>query len=665
MFKNLKIGTKIGGGFLVVLALLLATAYAGYHGLSQVKDRVEKADDANRMVKSILKSRRDEKNYILRRDETYITDVREGVAAVIEQAKITKEKFTQKLNKDQMDAVVKEANEYAAAFNQYVALEAEKDEAMTAMRQEAQEALARLEAVLADLREHLQSTEQADLALRDEQLAVYEDANRLVIWFLDARKNEKEYIITSRGQASGRTGEDAEFSIAATGQEWRNRRRELIGKLLDLALDLRGRLRSDLNRTQLDEAVSAIKSYDTVFAHFAEHIDGQSKAREGMVNAAREAEQQCEEARADQKEKMQKQMALAQKVMFSGAGAALLIGILFAVLTTRAITGPIRSVSGEARRIASGELSEMTLDVARQDEIGELLKSFSNMRDNLRVQISQISEGTEVLASSANEILALSAQLVASSTESSAALNQTTTTVEEVRQTSRSSSDKARQISQEFQQTLQVSQAGAKSTDDTIKGMNLIKKQMESIAESIVRLSEQSQTVGDIIATVDDISEQSNLLAVNAAVEAARAGEQGKGFAVVAQEIKSLAEQSKRATAQVRTILNDIQNATNNAVMVTEQGTKVVDAGVGHTVKAGEAIRTLSDSVSSAAQAASQIAASSQQQLAGMEQITQAMEDIKTAGEQNLAGTKQLEESAQNLGDLGKRLQELVARYRV
>jgi methyl-accepting chemotaxis protein len=121
---------------------------------------------------------------------------------------------------------------------------------------------------------------------------------------------------------------------------------------------------------------------------------------------------------------------------------------------------------------------------------------------------------------------------------------------------------------------------GKQSVQASIEAMHRIQEHMASIAESIVRLSEQGQTIGEIIATVNDLAEQSNLLAVNAAIEAAKAGEQGKGFAVVAQEVKSLAEQSKQATAQVRTILNDIQTAMSAAVMATEQGSKAVDAGV-------------------------------------------------------------------------------------
>jgi methyl-accepting chemotaxis protein len=178
--------------------------------------------------------------------------------------------------------------------------------------------------------------------------------------------------------------------------------------------------------------------------------------------------------------------------------------------------------------------------------------------------------------------------------------------------------------------------------------MNKIREQMETVAESIVGLSDQSLAIGEIIATVNDLAEQSNLLAVNAAIEAAKAGEHGKGFAVVAQEVKSLAEQSKLATAQVRTILNDIQKATNAAVMATEQGSKAVEAGERQSNEAGEAIRSLADSISESAAASTLITSSSQQQMVG-----------------DVTSTRQAEQSALNLNELGQKLKLLVDKFKL
>jgi len=277
-----------------------------------------------------------------------------------------------------------------------------------------------------------------------------------------------------------------------------------------------------------------------------------------------------------------------------------------------------------------------------------------------RVITRELRESIARLSSSSAEILATTTQVASGAAETAAAVSETTATVEEVKQTAQHASQKAKYVSDSAQKASNVSQAGRKSVEDAIQGMHRIREQMGSIAESIVQLSEQSHAIGQIIATVNDLAEQSNLLAVNAAIEAARAGEQGKSFGVVAHEIRSLAEQSKQATGQVRTILGDIQKATNIAVLATEQGNKAVEAGVKQSAATDEAIRLLSASINEAAQAATQIAASSHQQMVGMDQVAVAMSNIKEASEQNVAGTRQAELAAQGLYEMGIRLKTLV-----
>lgn len=277
-----------------------------------------------------------------------------------------------------------------------------------------------------------------------------------------------------------------------------------------------------------------------------------------------------------------------------------------------------------------------------------------------RVITKQLRESIAQLSSSSAEILATTSQVASGAAETAAAVSETTATVEEVKQTAQHASQKARYVSDSAQKASNVSQAGRKSVEEAIHGMHRIQEQMESIAESIVQLSEQSHAIGEIIATVNDLAEQSNLLAVNAAIEAARAGEQGKSFGVVAQEIRSLAEQSKQATGKVRAILGDIQKATNIAVLATEQGNKAVEAGVKQSTDTDEAIRQLSTSINEAAQAATQIAASSHQQMVGMDQVVLAMNNIREASEQNVAGTKQAELAAQGLYEMGSKLSALV-----
>ena len=338
----------------------------------------------------------------------------------------------------------------------------------------------------------------------------------------------------------------------------------------------------------------------------------------------------------------------------------MLVGIVLALLMERVIAGPLRELSRATDRVAAGDLTVEVPQDNRADEVGGLVRAFRTMVESQRRVTQEIHDGVGVLASSSSEILATTSQVASGAAETATAVSETTATVEEVKQTAQLASQKAKYVSDSAQKASSISQAGRKSVEDAIHGMHRIEEQMESIAESVVRLSEQSQTIGEIIATVNDLSEQSNLLAVNAAIEAARAGEQGKGFAVVAQEVKSLAEQSKQATAQVRTILGDIQKATSAAALATEQGNKAVEAGVKQSIETGESIRLLADSINEAAQAATQIAASSQQQMVGMDQVALAMENIKQASVQNVSGTKQAEVAAQQLHALGQRLNSMI-----
>ena len=271
-----------------------------------------------------------------------------------------------------------------------------------------------------------------------------------------------------------------------------------------------------------------------------------------------------------------------------------------------------------------------------------------------------LQETTNVLSSSATEILAATAQQASGSTQSSAAIAETLATVDEVVQTSDQAAQRARTVADSAQRAAEVSQAGRQSVDHSVAAMAQVHEQVESIAQSIAALNERAQAIGDIISTVTDIAEQTHLLALNAAIEAARAGEHGRGFAVVAAEVRSLAEQSKRATVQVRQILGDIQRAATESARATDRGTTLVADGTRQVTAAGETIRALAEVVERSAQAAAQIAASAGQQAGGMSQIREAMANIHEAIQQTVASTRQSEHAAADLDRLGSRLVSLV-----
>ncbi len=188
-----------------------------------------------------------------------------------------------------------------------------------------------------------------------------------------------------------------------------------------------------------------------------------------------------------------------------------------------------------------------------------------------------------------------------------------------------------------------------------------IKNQMDNISQSLLNLSEQSQMIAEITAAVDEIAEQSNLLAVNAAIEAAKAGEHGKGFAVVAQEVKSLADQSKQSTRQVRKILTDIQKATSGALMAVEQGNKEMQQSAENMNQVDAAMRAIADSLSKSVQLVQQIAYAVEQQFTGIDQINSAMQQCKDS-KRTKADAADLELVAASISDSSNKLKSL-SRY--
>ncbi|WP_313053378.1 methyl-accepting chemotaxis protein [Pseudomonas lopnurensis] len=341
------------------------------------------------------------------------------------------------------------------------------------------------------------------------------------------------------------------------------------------------------------------------------------------------------------------------------------LGALLAWLLSRHIAKPLAALTRLAEQIGRGEIPQSVATSKRQDEVGSLAQAFADMSHYLRDMVQEIDEGISVLASSSEEILAATSQSASSTQETATAVSEIVTTVEEVKQTAMLASDKSKTVTESAERTRQVAQGGFQAVDEALKGMQQIREQMQAVAESIMRLGDQTQAIGEIVATVGDLAEQSNLLGVNASIEAVKAGEAGKGFSVVAQEVKALADQSKQATAQVRGILGDIQKATTKAILLAEQGSKAVEIGYERARVSGESIRTLSVSIEESSDVAQQIAATSQQQMVGMDQIASAMEYINQASQDNVAGTRQVDLAARNLHEVGLKLKALTSRFRL
>jgi methyl-accepting chemotaxis protein len=387
--------------------------------------------------------------------------------------------------------------------------------------------------------------------------------------------------------------------------------------------------------------------------------------------------------------------------------AALIFFIATAVILVQAnklVADPLNKLASASQHIAQGDINVTITTIHRNDEIGRLNNAFQNMlgslneiglvtetisngdltiqlrpkseqdiifhslnkmTNNLRKIISESIESISAINQISGNTFSAAARLATSSNQTATAIGETTVTIEEVKRTSEILSKKAKEISVIAQKAADISEVGLQATEDTTQGIKNIGEQMTTIGESALRLSELSRTIGNIIASVSDIAEQSNLLAVNAAIEAARAGEHGKSFVIVAQEIKTLAQQSKQATIQVKTALNDIQNAISATVMATEQGEKIVNTGVRLSQQTRNSIHQLAETITVFTDISMQTSASSQEQFVGMDQVAIAMDNIKVASAQNALTTKELEQLAGNLQGIAAKLNDIRTVFKV
>ncbi len=319
--------------------------------------------------------------------------------------------------------------------------------------------------------------------------------------------------------------------------------------------------------------------------------------------------------------------------------------------------------------VAQGNLSTRVAieerGTAGDDPLVTLGRSLNSAIAGLQEMTRQVSGAADELGSAAAEILTATTHQAASTTEEAVAVTQASSTIEQVRNITVQTSQRAQEVVDLAQQIMHVAQSGQQSVADTISGMHDVAKRVDTIAGAVQTLDKQAQTIGAIIATVAEIAAQSNILALNAAVEAARAGAAGKGFAVVAQEVRNLAEQSRAATEDVRTVLNEIQRGVAAVVAVTEEGRARAEQGVQLAAEAGEAIQVLAESLQRSLTASSQISAAASQQLTGVEQIVLAIQSIRQATSQNEAGMRQIEHETRGLNELAGRLRDAVSRYRL
>ena len=344
--------------------------------------------------------------------------------------------------------------------------------------------------------------------------------------------------------------------------------------------------------------------------------------------------------------------------------------VLFAVWVwaiyamSRRFTRPLGMLADSVRSACEGEIGRK-VEIKTSDELGVLAASYNQMLDLIVYLIRQTQESSRRLAQASSDILAATEQQASGATEQAASITQTTATMEELAATYRQIAENADQVVNLAEASLGSAETGQEAVTTTLSAMEEIRSRTQSSANKILVLGERSQQIGQVLAMINSIADQTKILALNAAIEAARAGEAGKGFSVVASEIRKLAESVVESTGEISTIMTEIQSATNELVMSTEQELKHVESGVGVANRTGTSLEQILDTIEQTTLAAKEISAATQQQRSATDQVVKAMREVATVAQQTAAGSKQVAASAETLSAMARESGQVGAAFTI
>ncbi len=469
---------------------------------------------------------------------------------------------------------------------------------------------------------------------------------------LEARRHEKNLIIRKEA-------------------DYRDKTLKAVAEVKKLALATKERFRNAGNKKLMDDVVSATTEYETAFNRLAalvlaggEPTPELAELDKKMVAAARFAQEQCEVAVKDQKVEMGDAVAAARREIAIFSGMALLLGALFAVFITRGITVPVRRLLASASDIADGNLLVDHLEYG-SDEMGRLADALRKMVEHLSKIISDVTGTSSNVAVAAHKFHSIAERIAAGSEEVAAQTTTVATAGEEMSATSGDIAQNCQLASEGAQRASESAHKGSEVVEKTVAVMGLIAEKVQESARTVESLGARSDQIGAIIGTIEDIADQTNLLALNAAIEAARAGEQGRGFAVVADEVRALAERTTRATKEIGGMIKAIQSETKGAVAAMEQGVHQVEAGTIEAAHSGEALRDILEQVNAVAIQVSQIATAAEEQTATNSEISNNIHRITSIIQSTASEAHESAKSASQMNVLAEELMGGLAKFKM
>ncbi len=344
--------------------------------------------------------------------------------------------------------------------------------------------------------------------------------------------------------------------------------------------------------------------------------------------------------------------------------AAIIIATLLSFWIIRSIAAPLQKVLATLTSVSGGDLT-VHCDVETKDEMGLLAQEVNSMCKKLGKIINQVAQNSTQVASAATQLYSTSEQMATGAEEVANQAGTVATAGEEMTATSTEIAQNCTMAFQGSQQANDAAVSGAAVVQESVAVMNRIAERVKTSAKTVESLGARSDQIGEIVGTIEDIADQTNLLALNAAIEAARAGEQGRGFAVVADEVRALAERTTKATKEIGQMIKAIQQETKGAVHAMDEGVHEVEKGTSEAARSGEALKAILIQINSVTAQVSQIATAAEEQTATTTEISNNIQQITEVVQETAKGAQESATAASQLARLAEELQRLVGQFKL
>lgn len=412
-----------------------------------------------------------------------------------------------------------------------------------------------------------------------------------------------------------------------------------------------------------EESFESANETDTAKAEYLKDTNAVDKANK-IRTALRELKKKALARVSDDGDEMTATANTVKTTLIVATLIAIVIAGVVAVVISRKIVVGVRALLGRVEAVSEGDLTGDTTGVDSADEVGQLAAGFNKMVSSLRRLLSEARTMTGEVASSSSEIATGAQQQLSSLNQTATSLNEITTTAEEFKATMQEFADRARAVQEAADETTKRTGEGRTLTQESSARIEQVLANSKKAGESVLSLSQQMQRIGEITATVNEIAEQTKLLALNASIEAARAGEDGRGFAVVATQVRELANQSKESAARIESLISNTQKSMQDVANTTQEGSRLSEDSVESVRQMASAFKEIAEAIDQTREAMSQINTGAKQQEEGITELVSSITEIDSASKESVAAAEQTQKSIVAIDQRIQSLSKTVSRFK-